>query len=263
MAILQDDDARFKGLEKKIGIFVLVAVVGILFAVVSIGIQQGVFASTTRIYFVTDSGQDINERMAVQLSGFKIGHVVQLALTETAKVRVTLSINDKYMQWIRSDSKAKLLKEGFIGDAVIEITPGTDKNGPLPEESTIVFARDPGLNDVVGNLYDEVVPLIKDLKRVTEYIASPEGDFRQSVRKTNDLLSSLPETRKKLDAVLTDTANQLPSIMRSGRETLEKSKKVVDSVSRTWPINKNIEPPKAEMLPADSYDNRGIPARQP
>lgn len=263
MAIFQDEDARFKGLERKIGVFVLVAVVGILFAVASIGIQQGVFASTTKIYFVTDSGQDINERMAVKLSGFKIGHVVRLALTETAKVRVTLSINDKYMQWVRSDSKASLLKEGFIGDAVIEISPGSDKNGPLPEESVIVFEREPGLTDVVNNLYDEIVPLLKDLKRVTEYVASPEGDFRQSVHKTNELLSSLPETRKKLDAVLTDTANQLPSIMRSGRETLKKSEKVIDSVSRTWPLNKNIEQPKAEMLPADSYDNRGTPVKQP
>jgi phospholipid/cholesterol/gamma-HCH transport system substrate-binding protein len=263
MAIFQDDDARFKGLEKKIGVFVLVAVVGILFAVVSIGIQQGVFAPSTKIYFVTDSGQDINERMAVKLSGFKIGHVARLALTETAKVRVTLSIDNKYMQWVRSDSKARFLKEGLIGDAVIEISPGADKNGPLPEESTIVFERDPGLNDVVGNLYDEVVPLLKDLKRVTEYIASPEGDFRQSVHKANELMTRLPETTRKLDAVLTDTANQLPGIMRSGRETLKKSEKVIDSVSRTWPLNKNIEPPKAEMLPADSYDNRGTPAKQP
>jgi phospholipid/cholesterol/gamma-HCH transport system substrate-binding protein len=263
MAILQDDDTRFKGLEKKIGIFVLVAVVGILFAVVSIGIQQGVFASTTKIYFVTDSGQDINERMAVQLSGFKIGHVVQLALTETAKVRVTLSINDKYMQWVRSDSKARLLKEGLIGDAIIEISPGSEKGKPLSEGGVVVFERAPGLNDVVGNLYAEIVPLIKDIKQLTEYIASPNGDFRQSMYKANEFLSGLPETRKKLDTVLTDTANQLPSIMRSGRDTLEKSKKVIDSVSRTWPINKNIEPPKAEMLPADSYDNRGIPARQP
>jgi phospholipid/cholesterol/gamma-HCH transport system substrate-binding protein len=263
MAIFQDEDARFKGLERKIGVFVLVAVVGILFAVVSIGIQQGVFAPSTRIYFITDSGQDINERMAVKLSGFKIGHVVRLTLTETAKVKVTIAINDKYMQWVRSDSKASLLKEGFIGDAVIEISPGSDKNGPLPEESVIVFERAPGLTDVVNNLYDEIVPLLKDLKRVTEYVASPEGDFRQSMQKANELFSTLPATTKKLDTVLTDTANQLPSIMRSGRETLKKSEKVIDSVSRTWPINKNIEPPKAEMLPADSYDNRGTPAKQP
>ncbi len=51
MAILHDDDTRFKGLEKKIGFFVIIALVGIVLTVVAVGIQQDVFSPKTRLFY--------------------------------------------------------------------------------------------------------------------------------------------------------------------------------------------------------------------
>lgn len=250
MAILQDEDTRFKGLEKKIGLFVIVAIIGILLTILSVGVQQDVFSPKTRLYFFADSGQDIDEGMAVKLSGFNIGKVEKLELTGEAKVRVTLSIIRKYMKWVRADSNARLLKEGVIGATIIEITPGTEKAEPLGNDSQIAFKRERGLGQVVDELYGEVVPLIEDMKRV--------------LNRADTLLADLPATQQKLDAALTSatknfqnleqvTASDLPALTRRGRETIESTKQVVDSVSRTWPIRRNIKEPRLEMLPVDSY----------
>ena len=250
MAILHDDDARFKGLEKKIGLFVIIALLGIVLTVVAVGIQHDVFSPKTRLFFVTDSGQSIDEGMAVKLSGFDIGKVEKLELTDDAKVRVTLSILRGYMKWVKSDSKARLIKEGVIGANVIEITPGSDKEKSLEHDTQIAFERERGLGQVVDQLYAEVIPLIDDLKRVA--------------RRADTLLAGLPATQQKLDDTLSSakknfenlekvTASDLPAMTRKGRETIEGAKKVVDSVSRTWPISSNIKEPRSETLPVDSY----------
>ncbi len=250
MAILHDEDTRFKGLEKKIGFFVITAILGIVLTIIAVGIQQDVFSPKTRLFIITDSGQDISEGMAVKLRGFNIGKVEKLELTDDARVKVTLSILRSHMQWVKSDSKARLLKEGVIGANIIEITLGSEKEKPLEHNALIAFERERGLGQVVDQLYAEVIPLIEDLKRVA--------------RRADTLLAGLPATQQKLDDTLTSakknftnlekvTASDLPAITKRGRETLDSAKKVVDSVSRTWPISSNIKEPRPETLPVDSY----------
>ena len=256
MAILHDDDARFKGLEKKIGFFVIIALLGIVLTIVAVGIQQDVFSPKTRLFIITDSGNEISEGMAVKLRGFNIGKVEKLELTDDARVKVTLSILRSHMQWVKSDSKARLLKEGVIGANIIEITLGSEKEKPLEHNALIAFERERGLGQVVDQLYAEVIPLIDDLKRVA--------------RRADTLLAGLPATQQKLDAALTSasknfenlekvTASDLPAMTKRGRETLDSAKKVVDSVSRTWPISSNIKEPRSETLPVDSY----VPGQTP
>jgi len=254
MAIMQDQDARFQHLERKIGMFVLVALAGIVLMIAAIGVKQELFTPKTSIHFITDSAQDIAEGTAVKLRGFNIGKVERLTLTDDARVQVTLSIRGDNMKWVRKDSKARLLKEGFIGAAIIDITPGSTPAPVLAKNELIAFSRETGLGEVVGQLRDEIVPILQDVKRITHNFQDPAGDFRQILQRTNIILTNMPETQKRLDAVLRSTADELPGIMRSSRETLEGSKKIMDSVSRTWPISRNIEPTKAQTLRQDSYD---------
>lgn len=256
MAILQDQDARFKHLERKIGTFVLIAISGIVLMIVGIGMKQELFTPKTTVHFITDSAQDIAEGTAVKLRGFDIGKVEKLALTDDARVQVTLSIRGDSMKWVRKDSKARLVKEGFIGAAVIDISPGTAQAPQLQKNELIAFARDTGLGDVVSQLRDEVVPILQDVKRLTHALQDPDGDFRQTLRHTNVVLANLPETQKRLNSVLGAAADELPATLRSTRETVEGTKKVVDSVSRTWPISRNIEPTKPKTLRPDSYGAR-------
>jgi len=254
MAIMQDQDARFRHLERKIGMFVLVALAGIVLMVAAIGVKQELFTPRTPIHFIADSAQDIAEGTAVKLRGFVIGKVERLALTDEARVQATLSIRTDHMQWVRRDSKARLVKEGLIGASIIDITPGSVQAPVLQKNELIAFGRESGLGDVVTQLRDEIVPILQDVKRLTHALQDPDGDFRQALHHTNVILANLPETQKKLNSVLSVAADELPATLRSTRETIEGSKKIVDSVSRTWPISRNIAPAKAQTLRQDSYD---------
>jgi phospholipid/cholesterol/gamma-HCH transport system substrate-binding protein len=256
MAIMQDDDTRFRNLSRKIGWFVLVAVAGILAALVNLGIKQGVLRQTTPLYFITDTGNGIRQGMAVKLSGFRIGKVDSLKLTNEAQVRVELRIDSEYMQWVRRDSRARLASEGLIGDAIIDIPPGSPTAPPLAANDAISFEREGGISTVVDKLYDQVGPLIQDIRQLTQYLNNPDGDVKQSLHRLNTAMAELNGSLKRIDRILAAAEKDMPATLRSTRETVEGGKKVVDSLQRTWPISGNIESPKPTLLPMDSYDTR-------
>jgi phospholipid/cholesterol/gamma-HCH transport system substrate-binding protein len=254
MSILRDDDARFRGLSRKIGFFVIVAVAAIALTVLAIGIKQEAFTARTDFFFVSETARDLALGTPVKLSGFTIGRVKKIELTEKADVRVVITINNDYLRWMREGTQARLQKEGLIGNAVLDIEPGEGK--PLAENARIEFQRERGLTQVVDELRGEIVPILQDVKRIVRYVENPQGDVKQMIHRANELFGALQGTQKKIDRLL-DAANaELPATLRRGREAVEGGKKVVDSLQRTWPIRGNIEPPKPALLPMDSYEAR-------
>jgi phospholipid/cholesterol/gamma-HCH transport system substrate-binding protein len=220
--------------------------------------KQELFTPKTRLHFLTESGTDLKEGMAVKLSGFRIGKVDALALTGDANVQVTLEINDAYMKWVRHDSRARLVKESLIGDTIVQIEPGSESEAVLRSGDRIAFEREEGMGRVVERLADQVEPLIKDIRQITQYLNNPDGDVKQSLAKLNTAMAELNASLKRVDRILAAAEKDVPGTLRTTRETLESSKKVVDSVGKTWPISRNIEAPQAQTIPVDSY--QGVPA---
>lgn len=230
MGLMKETDERFIGIEKKIGLFVIIAIAGIVAAMAFIGIQHGVFTPRTNIYFIADSGQGINEGTAVKLSGFKIGKVARLSLDDVARVKVELSINTKYMQWIRTDSKARLFKEGFIGDSVIEITPGSAKARQVTENGIIEFERAKGLGEIAEELKEEIKPVLSDAKEIIHYINDPQGDVKQTLKNLKILSEGLPATKQRLDSLLEDTDKGVNASVKKVDAVLDSAKQTITSV---------------------------------
>lgn len=250
MAILQDDDARFRGMEKKIGWFVLAALTGIFAVIIAIGVKQDFFAAKTRLFFVTESARNIEAGMDVKLSGFKVGQVEILELTDKANVKVTISVLKKYMTWVKANSEARLSAEGVIGGNVIEITPGKEQAGSLGENSRITFVREPGLGEVVADMHEEIMPLLADVNRLVKRVDSVVASLPATMDKVDSVLSSADKSVQSLEKILSD---DVPVLTRQGREAVEKANDIVDSLSRTWPISRFVHEPRLEILPVDSY----------
>src|SRR3990167_5385636 len=102
----EDKDPRFKGLELKVGIMALAAIVGIAVVIAFMGVKRDLFTKKYTLGLRVETGSGFVEGMPVKLSGFKIGRVKKLELTETANVTVTLEINKKYQRWLREGTKA-------------------------------------------------------------------------------------------------------------------------------------------------------------
>lgn len=205
MALLKESDPRFVGIERKVGLFIFLAVAGIIAVVVFIGVQQEVFTPKAEIFFVAPGGQGINEGASVKLSGFVIGSVKKLSLDDVARVTVKLSINKKYMKWIKTDSTAKLVSEGLIGAGIIEISPGSPSAPELKDKGFLPFTRDKGIAGMAEELKDVIKPALFDIKNIIAFAANdPEGGIKVTLRNVSRLTGDLSTTRYKVDELIKD-----------------------------------------------------------
>ncbi|MEW6213741.1 MAG: MlaD family protein [Nitrospirota bacterium] len=250
---MKETDQRFVNIEKKIGMFILIAIIGMVLGIAFIGIQRDIFTPKTKIFFVADSGRDINEGQAVKLSGFRIGKVKKLSLNDIARVKVELSINRKYMKWIKTDSKARLTKEGLIGESIIEITPGSINVMRVEENGIIAFEREKGLNEMAEELRNEIKPVLKDIRQIVHYVNDPQSDIKQTLRNLKKLSGDLSTTRQYLDSLflntdknLTVTVKKIDSLVNSAKQTIADTDNVIKKFDKDIPnildkVNRSLE----------------------
>lgn len=242
MAILKESDQRFANIQKKVGYFVLAAIAGIVAILIQIGLRQDIFTPKTSVFLMADSGYDLIEGQAVKLSGFKIGTVRKVSLEENAKVKVELSINSRYMKWVKIDSRARLIKEGLIGDSIIEITPGSENAKEAVGSVMLSFQREKGISEIAGELKDEITPALKDLKQIIAYINDPNGDVKQTLMHINTLSKDVNTTRQNLDTLLLHTDKNISttfgnvnSFVDSTKQTLSSADTMIGRIDKDLP----------------------------
>lgn len=202
MEIIEEKDKRFKKLEWKIGLMVVVALAGIALVIVYIGIQKDLFISKYSVYFIADSGTGFKEAMPVRLSGFKIGRVKTIELIEGAQVKVTVELNRKYDKWMKLGAWATLAKEGFIGESYVEVALGHGEERPLEDGERMPYMKARGMEEIV----EEVKPVLREVKDIIHYVNDPEGEIKKTLVNVKNLTADMSKTRQKVDDLL-DSSN--------------------------------------------------------
>lgn len=221
---LIDTDSRFRGLEIKIGVLVALALAGIIVIIVFIGVQKDIFTHKYRIFFTSESGAGFKEGMPVKLSGFKIGRIKTIELTDAAHVKVTIEINKKYEKWVRSTSEARIGKEGLIGDAFIEIALGAPGGSVLADGDEIRYYKTGGMEALV----EEVKPILNEIKGIIHYVNDPKGDLRASISNIREFTAELKDTRAGIDKLITNLDARTGPVLSSAAITV----KNLESVSQ-------------------------------
>jgi len=203
---VNESDPRFLHLEWKVGLFVFVAVVLAVAVTAYVAIEHDLWVPKHHLRFIADSGKELHQGMAVKFSGFRIGKVDKLTLSAWAEVAVTIEIDQRYMDWIRSDSKALLVQEGLLGESVIEIIPGSPMAQELGENATLPFERRAGLNDMLAEL-DQLKLLVTEIRQggIGEMLANARrasGEFLATRQHVDDFLATAEQTLAHMDRVL-------------------------------------------------------------
>ena len=198
MKIFAEHDRRFEGLERKTGLFLLLAALLTAGVIAAALVRQGVFTQTTHLHFFAPSAQGIGKGMAVQLFGFKVGTVDALSLEPTGAVKVQLVVASEHLRLINQDSTARLAKEGLIGAGIIEIVPSRTLSRPMPENGVLKFERSADFSSVAEELSEQLRPILADIKQITDSINKPEGDIRQIIKNTRNATAELSEAAKQV-----------------------------------------------------------------
>ena len=197
---------RFAGIERRVNLFLVAAVIAVLGAAGLVSYKQGAFVGHSSIYFYAADVFGINKGMAVKLFGLPVGSVKAMLMSERG-VRVELSIVDDYLAHVPKGSRARLLREGYIGAANIQIVPSAEPNraaGPIIAGEVIEFLPTRGVAELIDELKSQVTPLLAQLHRAVEDVRHPDSDFRKSATAARVLLEQLPETNREARTMLRD-----------------------------------------------------------
>src|SRR6266478_1508982 len=147
--------------ELRVGVLVVATVTILIIFILSVsgGIPFFQHNSTYRTRFAAADG--LKKGDEVRLAGKNVGKVdsVEFGAVPTSKdekpiVVVVAVDSNEVKDRIRRDSQAVLAQQGFLGDRVIDITPGTKAAEPIPENGEIPSADQSGLAQVFQGASD-------------------------------------------------------------------------------------------------------------
>src|SRR3989338_400126 len=175
MKLFAAHDSRLAILERKVGLFALAGLGALLLVFVIVAIEQGMFASTTKLRFQTSDAGLMREGMEVRLSGFKVGKLLGVSLREDGAVEVQFFVNNKYLPHIRRGAKVRLVEQGLFGDSVLEIVPGSKDQPDLAVNELLPFERQFGMGELAQDLVERLKPILDNVKVTTTSLNEPDG----------------------------------------------------------------------------------------
>lgn len=213
--------------------------VGVLLTLVPLGIlaltgyalhARGVFEPSLRFMLTAEAVDGVDIGMPVTVSGFPVGTVSGMGLSDNAEAWIEITVREKDSRWLRTTTTFSLSRP-LVGGATIRantrhmsdpLLPAGAKRALVVEDATrdipVVLAR---VNDILGNVsritgHDSTLDRsLANLETVTSRMAGPQGvlegltgnaDSATQLLKSLDQLHTLTVTlngvARRMDRVL-------------------------------------------------------------
>ncbi|MDE1171293.1 MAG: MlaD family protein [Verrucomicrobium sp.] len=219
-----------KGLEFKVGVFVLLALAVIAVLVIVFGrFGQGISKTyTIHVHFPNADG--LLKGSDVQLAGAPIGIVNSAPSPAQDGQGVSVDLKIFKNLHIRSDARISIAEVGILGDRNVQIDPIPDSDAPyLKNGDRVEGQRAPGLS----SLTDAAQPVLNELRSISaklnNEVLTPETttDLREAIKsmrsamgRIDSLLAEAQSGKGTVGRLLRDpkTANDLSAFISNLRE---------------------------------------------
>lgn len=181
------------GLEMKVGLFVLVALLALGYLSLRLGEET---ISTKKTYPVAAVFEDVSGLFpgaSVEMAGVEIGRVAEISLADgKALVRMNIYKDVK----ISKDAVATIRTKGVLGDRYVEIRQGKSPEALSP--GGLIAKTKPPMD--LETLITEVGPVIEDLQSITRNLRQTleENDLKTMVANLSEASASLKVVAQKM-----------------------------------------------------------------
>lgn len=173
--------------EIKVGIFVFLGILALLYLTFRLAQEAFVPKDTYRLYAVFDSVSGLIKGAKIEMAGVPIGKVGEISLTPEGKAKVELLIFKRYK--VQEDATALVRTFGVLGDKFVEIRPGRSQ-AFLSEGGMIAKTESPvDLDQILAN----IGPTVEGLKEV---LGTQEGKENLKILVAN--IKDASESFKKI-----------------------------------------------------------------
>lgn len=197
---------------------------------------RGVFEATQTLVLTTDDSEGVVVGMDMTFSGFPIGRVRRVELSETGNVRIVIDVAQKDAHWLRTTSVFTLVRS-LVGATNIRAFSGVLTDPPLPDGAerpvlrgdasaeiprviaaaravldnlTALTAEDAALRATLANVQATTDRLNK--QGALGVLFGNEGDAKKlavTLDRTNALLARLDQLTARVDGLAAKTDSQV------------------------------------------------------
>jgi len=181
----------------KVGLFVVFGLAITMVTIFLIGDTRRLWEAKTTYTAAFDDVAGLKPGAPIRMGGLDVGAVVDLghgASVSDPRIYVRMSISTKEVDRIRSDSVARVVNKGLLGDKMLEISVGSPTKPSLPPGS-LIQSEEPA--DVLASANKVVAITEQAIERVGAF-AETLGDPKLS----GDIKASASDLHELLDAVV-------------------------------------------------------------
>lgn len=198
-----------KNLEFKVGALLISTVLLMAGFVLYALYARGAFHSTQSLTLIAPEAEGVSIGMPMTFSGFPIGTVKRMELSEDGTVRLEIAVPTKDARWLR-ESSIFTLEKGLIGGAKIKAHTADLADKPLDQG-----AERPLLT---GDATQEIPVLIEKLKTILSNIADmtdKESQINRTLSNVQDVTHRMTGEYGVLESVLgsPEKAHQVVAVL--------------------------------------------------
>lgn len=178
----------------RVGAFILVGTVLLIFSLYLIGAKQNLFGSTFELKSQFKNVNGLMPGNNVRFTGIDVGTVKTVEIINDSTVNVTMVIEDKVQAFIKKNATAMVGTDGLMGNKLINISSSNEAAESVEDGDFLVSKSPLGTDDMMRTLNitnENVKDITIDLKNIVHRLNSP-----------NTLWSIL------MDSVLADNVKQ-------------------------------------------------------
>lgn len=191
------------------------------------GSEKKFFESHYSIVCFFDNISGLREGATVQLAGINVGSVKKILFEtdlERKKVKLVLSISERFQDRIRQDSIASIETQGLLGDKMVFISVGSPEKDILKDGAKITSRPPSDFSKLIekgDTLLGNVNDVAKDIKDIVGEIRKGKGVIHSLVYDTKgaELLTDFQNLARNLNRVGSNLAQVTDKINR-GRGTI-------------------------------------------
>jgi phospholipid/cholesterol/gamma-HCH transport system substrate-binding protein len=213
--------------ELKVGLFIVITTLVIVASLFYLAYGKGFFSRSYTFTLSSKSGDGLTEGMPVVFSGFDIGKVSKLELSDKGIVIIKIKILQRHVKWIKTDSTFILYRPLF-GAARIVVATGNLMCPPLPENKTAPMETVNDINDAITKvqpLLEKITKIAENLEQLSANLANPQGDLNNLLGNTQKITSNLATKKSILEMAVDDQES-----VQSVQEALKKVKSIAAKI---------------------------------
>lgn len=160
----------------RVGAFVLIGTILLIFSLYLIGAKQNLFGSTFELKSQFKNVNGLMPGNNVRFTGIDIGTVKSVEIINDSTVNVTMIIEDKVQAFIKKNATAMVGTDGLMGNKLININ-SSNEIAESVEDGDFLISKSPlGTDDMMRTLNitnENVKDITIDLKNIVHRLNSP------------------------------------------------------------------------------------------